>query len=365
MKKFWKKYNQWIGFNDVPFILLGAPFISVIVTMIFFGYNISEALECVWMNLLPSYFSTLIFWVGDRQITIWFRKRYQSPDQWKKRIYLQSIAILAYTALMSIPLLQAKPFFHHPETAILPHPGFLKSFVACLFATIPICAIYEAAYFISRWKLSVAEAEKLKQQNTESQLEALKNQVNPHFLFNSLNTLVSLISDEPKAAVDFVHRLSHVYRAILELKEKQVVTLNEELELLENYNYLLKSRFGENLHFEIRLDETCTTCYMVPLSLQILVENAIKHNVASAKRPLHISIFNEGFNHIVVKNNLQPKIQKQESTGTGLLNIRNRFMLTFGMPIEVIETEEYFSVVLPLIPIEEYRSQTPPKSSEL
>ncbi|MFM9984173.1 MAG: sensor histidine kinase [Flavobacteriales bacterium] len=362
MNKFWKKHNQWIGFNDVPFILLGAPFISVIVTMIFFGYNISEAIECVGMNLVPSYLSTLIFWLGDRQITIWFRKKFQAPDQWKKRIYLQSITILAYTAVMSIPLLQAKPFFHHPETAILPHPGFLKSFVACLFATIPICAIYEAAYFISRWKLSVAEAEKLKQQNTESQLEALKNQVNPHFLFNSLNTLVSLISDEPKAAVDFVHRLSHVYRAILDLKEKQVVTLNEELELLDNYNFLLKSRFGENLHFEIRLDDPCTSCYLVPLSLQILVENAIKHNVASAKRPLHIMIYNEGYNRIVVRNNLQPKQQKQESTGTGLLNIQNRFMLTFGMNIEVKETTEDFSVVLPLIPIEEY--QSPSKSKE-
>ena len=348
----------------MPFILLGAPFISVIVTMIFFGYNISEALECVGMNLLPSYLSTLIFWVGDRQITIWFRKKFQAPDQWKKRIYLQSIAILAYTALMSIPLLQAKPFFHHPETAVLPHPGFLKSFVACLFATIPICAIYEAAYFISRWKLSIAEGEKLKQQNTESQLEALKNQVNPHFLFNSLNTLVSLISDEPKAAVDFVHRLSHVYRAILDLKEKQVVTLNEELELLDNYNFLLKSRFGENLHFEIRLDDPCTSCYLVPLSLQILVENAIKHNVASAKRPLHIMIYNEGFNCIVVRNNLQPKQQKQESTGTGLLNIQNRFLLTFGMPIEIKETTEDFSVALPLIPIEDYQSPTPSKTKE-
>lgn len=354
MKTFWRKYNQWIGFNDLPFIILGAPLISVLVTMIFFGYNIPEAIECVSLNLLPSYFSTLIFWVGDRQITIWFRKKFNAPDQWKKRIYLQSAAILVYTAIMSVPLLYAKPFFHHAHAATMEHPGYLKSFVACLVATIPISAIYEAAYFINRWKMSVAETERLKQQHTESQLEALKNQVNPHFLFNSLNTLVSLISEEPKSAVDFVHRLSHVYRTILDLKEKPVVTLKEELEFLENYNYLLKSRFGDNLHFDIRLDDVCKDCYLVPLSLQMLVENAIKHNVASNKKPLHISIYNEGPYKVWVKNNLQPKQQKQDSTGTGLLNIENRFRLTFGISIEVKESSDEFSVVLPLVPIEEY-----------
>ncbi len=356
MKSFFKTYNPWIGFNDWPFIIIGTPMVSILVTMIFFGISVNEAFACTMTNILPSAISTAVFWMGDRYITIQFRKKFPAIHDIKKRLFYQSLVIFAYTALMAIPLKSTSGLFQHTFAGSDIHPGYFKSFVACLFATIPITAIYEAGFFINRWKMSIAETEKLKQQNTQSQLEALRNQINPHFLFNSLNTLASLIPEDPKSAIDFVHKLSNVYRSILDLKEKTIVTLDEELEYLDNYIYLLKTRFGENIRFEIEIHDVCKTCYLVPLSVQMLLENAIKHNVVSQRKPLTVTIRNEGTNVLIVRNNLQLKDQHNESTGTGLLNIENRYQLTFGVPITVSQTATEFIVKLPLIAIEDYES---------
>jgi two-component system, LytTR family, sensor kinase len=354
--KNFRSYNPWIGFNDWPFILIGTPIVSVLVTMIFFGIGIQDAFMCSLTNLVPAYSSTLIFWLGDRYITIFFRKKFPAIKENRKRILLQSAAILIYTAIMAMPLKMSESLFDHQYTLGIAHPGYWKSMLACLFATVPISAIYEAGYFIHKWKLSIAESEKLKQQNTQSQLEALRNQINPHFLFNSLNTLVTIIPEDHKRAVDFVHKLSNVYRSLLDLKEKTIVTLEEELEYLDNYIYLLNTRFEENIIFDIELENACKTCYMVPLSLQMLVENAIKHNIISQKKPLHIKISNENDYTLVISNNLQLKTQKSEGTGTGLSNIENRYQLTFGLPIEVKSSDDSFVVKLPLIPINDYES---------
>lgn len=340
----------------MPFILIGTPVVSIMVTMIFFGISVKEALYCTAINIIPAAICTTVFWLGDRYIILFFRKKFPAFHDVRKRLLYQSVAVLTYTAVMAIPLKGTDEFFKPSFSDTIEHPSYLKSFVACMFATVAITAIYEAAYFIHRWKLSIADAEKLKQQNTQSQLEALRNQINPHFLFNSLNTLASLIPEDPKSAIDFVHKLSHVYRSVLDLKEKTIVTLDEELVYLDNYIYLLKTRFGDNIQFEIEIQSACKTCYLVPLSLQMLLENAIKHNIVSQKRPLLVSIKNEGEQMLVVRNNLQLKEQKTEGTGTGLMNIENRYELTFGVPIEVRQTDSEFSVRLPLIAIAEYES---------
>ncbi len=353
MKKFRLTINPWIGFNDIPFIVIGTPVVAAFVTMIFFGMSVQNAFQCMWLNFWPANFSTLVFWLGDRFITIQFRKKFPDFSDIHKRLIYQSIAILAYTALMAIPLKMSGHVYDQQFTNNVPHPGFFKSFVACLFATIPISAIYEATFFLHQWKQSIAEAERLKRQHAQSQLEALKNQINPHFLFNSLNTLSSLIPEDPKTSVDFVQKLSSVYRTILDLGERPVVTLSEELEFLENYNYLIKARFGENILFDIDIREGCLSCYLAPLSIQMLVENAIKHNVVSSKKPLRIRLQATG-ESITISNNLQPKTQQTEGTGTGLQNISNRYRLIFNQQIEVEKTSEKFAVKLPLVRIEEY-----------
>jgi LytS/YehU family sensor histidine kinase len=211
-----------------------------------------------------------------------------------------------------------------------------------------VMAIYETVYFMDQLRQSVEEKEMLKRESLYAQLNALKTQVNPHFLFNNLNTLSSIIPENPKQAVDFVQQLSKVYRHILELKDEQSISLQTELDMLKAYGFLLKTRFGDNLEINIDVPEEKLQKQIVPLSLQLLMENAIKHNIVSASKPLKIDVYALNGN-IVVTNNLQVKNQLNESTGIGLENIQNRYKLLSDKQVEVKETKTEFTVSIPLI----------------
>jgi two-component system LytT family sensor kinase len=219
---------------------------------------------------------------------------------------------------------------------------------AAIFCTIMIIAIYESIYFMLELRHSVQETETLKRESLAAQLNALRTQVNPHFLFNNLNTLSSLIPENPKHAVDFVQQLSKVYRHILEVKDEKSILLKDELEVLNAYAFLLKTRFGNNLSVTITIPDEKLQQKIVPLSLQILMENAIKHNIVSAEKPLHINVFTQN-GSLVVCNNLQMKNQVNESTGIGLDNIRNRYKLLSDKTVNVTESETNFTVSIPLI----------------
>jgi LytS/YehU family sensor histidine kinase len=181
-------------------------------------------------------------------------------------------------------------------------------------------------------------------------LEGLRNQVNPHFLFNSLNTLVYLIPEDSEKAVRFVQQLSKVYRYVLESREARIIPLQDELAFLQSYIFLLKERFGENLQVKLTDLNGQTDGAIVPLTLQMLFENAIKHNVISTEKPLMIEVFAEK-GHLVVRNNLQRKNQVMDSTGVGLENIRTRYRMLTDREVEVIVSREYFTVLLPMVEI--------------
>ena len=185
----------------------------------------------------------------------------------------------------------------------------------------------------------------------EKVMEILKNQVKPHFLFNSLNTVISIIPDEPDKAIDYVQRLSKVYRYILEIKDKKLIPIYEELDCIKDYAYMLKIRFGNNLQFDIDEKSIDINQHIVPLSVQLLVENAVKHNIISNKRPLKITIHKGQNGSLLVSNNLQPKVQKMPSTGTGLVNIRERYHLLTDHQVDIIQTQNTFTVSIPLIEI--------------
>jgi LytS/YehU family sensor histidine kinase len=197
-------------------------------------------------------------------------------------------------------------------------------------------------------KDSVEEKEMLKRESLQAQLNALRTQVNPHFLFNNLNTLSSLIPENPKHAVDFVQQLSKVYRHILDVKDEKSIFLKEELDVLNAYTFLLQTRFGKNLAVNINIPDEKLEKKIVPLSLQILMENAIKHNIVSADKPLHIDVFAEN-GSLILSNNLQVKNQINESTGIGLDNIRNRYKLLGDKEVKVTEDDNSFTVSIPLI----------------
>jgi LytS/YehU family sensor histidine kinase len=224
----------------------------------------------------------------------------------------------------------------------------LNSNFACLLCTLCVVAIYESFYFKNELRKSVEEKELLKRESLNAQLSALKTQVNPHFLFNNLNTLSAVIPEDPQKAVDFVQRLAKVYRHILEVRDTSCIPLQEELDVLKAYAFLLETRFGDNLSIRIDIPPEKLQRKIVPLSLQILMENAIKHNIVSSEKPLRVAISCED-GRLVVSNNVQKKNQVNESTGIGLDNIRNRYRLLSDLPVEVSESGHHFTVSIPLI----------------
>jgi LytS/YehU family sensor histidine kinase len=226
--------------------------------------------------------------------------------------------------------------------------------------SIMLCAavlgVYETMFALSRWKSTLVETEKLRRENVQAQLDTLRSQVNPHFLFNSLNTLTSLVHDNPDLSVEFIQKLSRTYRYVLEIRDRELITLGEEMECVHAYLFLLNTRFGDNLKVNISIPGEAEKLYLAPLSLQLLIENAIKHNVVSNRKPLQIFIEVKDGDTLVVRNNLQKKEQEQAGTRSGLENIRNRYALLVKREIEVKESAEEFTVTLPLIKLEKYAS---------
>jgi len=218
--------------------------------------------------------------------------------------------------------------------------------------TLVITLIFHAFYFYQELQQSRIKEQKVIARSATAQFDALKNQLDPHFLFNSLNVLVSLIEENPEAAINFTTSLSKVYRYVLEQRGKQLVGIEEELAFARTYIGLLKMRFEDSL--EVQIPETVSNpqLQMVPLSLQLLIENAVKHNIISTGSPLKLSIYERGAT-LVVENNLQQKQVLGNSTGVGLNNIASRYALLTLDQMTIEKSNESFKVNLPLLDLEQ------------
>ena len=201
-------------------------------------------------------------------------------------------------------------------------------------------------YFIKTRDARLEKEATLNREKVEAQLEMLKSQISPHFLFNNFNTLIAIIEDNPKVAVEYVEKLSDFLRSILQYREKNVITIEEELVLLDNFIFLLKKRHGDTLFFNINL--TSKSDFIVPLTLQMLIENAVKHNITSKARPLSISIIEKDF-YIEIKNNLQRKSDLEKSTKFGLQSIKSRYFHLTNRLVIVAETTDEFIVKIPIL----------------
>ena len=344
-----RKYNCRIGFNDGLLMAIGMPLFSFIIPIVFFNCRFNRPPLLTWEKYFTTFLIILVIWLGNRYIMIYSRKKYPLFDGVRKRLVFQSVLMFVFTVTSNTIMgIFTKRIFVDEHLNLSETDVIIHSNSAALFCTILIIAIYESIYFMHELRHSVEETETLKRENLAAQLNALRTQVNPHFLFNNLNTLSSLIPENPEHAVDFVQELSKVYRHILEVKEEKSISLKDELEVLNAYTFLLKTRFDKNLQVNINIPPEKMQQKIVPLSLQILMENAIKHNIVSADKPLHIDVFTEN-GSLVVSNNLQMKKQINESTGIGLDNIRNRYKLLSDKPVKVTESETNFTVSIPLI----------------
>jgi len=220
----------------------------------------------------------------------------------------------------------------------------LPTYFACFF----MIAVYEAIYFYYQLKESIVEREQAKQEQIRSELAGLRNQVNPHFLFNSMNTLMNIVTEDQQLAVSFLKKLSKVYRYVLENRAEQIIPLSKELDFIHSYVFLQKERFKGNLEVKIDVPEKYLDQHIIPLSLQILFENSIKHNIISRRKPLCIEVFIE-HGKLIIRNNLQRKEQVMDSTKVGLENIKTRYRFFTEEQVEIKEDEKYFSVAIPLL----------------
>jgi LytS/YehU family sensor histidine kinase len=200
--------------------------------------------------------------------------------------------------------------------------------------------------FLYSWRQEAVNAERLLQEGLKSQFESLKSQVNPHFLFNSLNALTNLVHEDPDRAVKFIKQLSEVYRYVLYTRDRDLVQLEEELKFLDSYLFLQRIRFGNKLDVEIDLKGDQQ---VAPLVLQMLIENAIKHNVVSDEHPLRIRLFQQNDWVVVENNRLAKRTLPEESTGVGLANIKSRYAYFSDKPVQVETDNGKFSVKLPVI----------------
>ncbi len=327
-------------------VFVGAIFISVLFSLLLRRQIFHESFD--EMLILSFIQLELFIWLG-----FWFfqgikidQPRYVQKIILRLLLFYLSVLGIAFTLFIGIYTFHfvrnGNPFSIFFESLVTQE---LKGFGV---ATLVGFALGTLFFFYTEWNDALKRMQKLKEEKLIFQYETLKNQVNPHFLFNSLNTLSSLVSRNSKLSEQFIQKLSSVYRYILENKDKELVPLSTELEFVKDFFYLQKIRDQEKIEIKIETNGT-TEVLILPVSLQMLVENALKHNVATRKNPLRITIHFAGLDKLVVRNDLRKKPRLEEPPKMGLKNLNERCRLILNREIEVQETTEEFVVKVPVV----------------
>nr|WP_067058283.1 histidine kinase [Mucilaginibacter sp. L294] len=224
---------------------------------------------------------------------------------------------------------------------------FIVHFIGAFLASIVSYVVFYSAHTSTALQSSQLENEILEQAHLRAQLISLQQQISPHFLFNSLSTLKTIASDQPTK--NYIVQLAAVYRYVLNFNESYLTPLKDELTFIKSYLYIMNERFEDALLVDIKIPDEHLLFMIPPMSLQLLIENAIKHNTLSPEQPLHITILTDDSPALIVTNNLQLKKVAEDSTGTGLKNITERYKLLIHKPVQIINNGSYFSVNLPLL----------------
>ncbi len=302
-----------------------------------------------------------LIWEANRILIKKARLQYPEIHQTRRRITYE----LFWCTLVSLGLQVIYLWLHKqsPDWQVNFTPSeYAANFAASIFALAIVVALYEVVYFYRKWRENMAETAELRKEQVERQLEVLKSQINPHFLFNSLNTLSSLIQIDPQQADTFLEELATVYRYLLRKNNIELCLLEDELNFIKAYFHLLKTRYGDSIKLEISVPDDFLHHQIPPLTLQLLVENAVKHNIVSTNSPLTIHLYIQSYESIgwqpgkvpshsklMVENNFQQKKISVSSTKVGLNNIVTKYQLLGYDSVEIIQTDKIFRVALPLI----------------
>lgn len=348
-----KKMQDFFPFDRLLRFLVGMAIgIQVIVITYnhFSGYFVLDGFQHFLLRLLRGSLLSLIagFMIALpdlfiisylNKIAIWGIKTF-------KRILIQlAFAVSIAIVISTIITLFANWLRPYTEdfTGVLIYNALIYSVV-----NIIVMAILEAWIYFNESKHANQMAENLKEELSQIKFEVLKSQINPHFMFNSLNVLSGLINKDIVKAQQFIDEFSQIYRYVLETIEQPVATLGNELDFMRSYLFLQQIRYGENLSFTVNIPSEMLQLALPPLSLQVVLENAIKHNIVNESKPLKIEIYSEDF-LLVIKNNIQPKISSVASTGLGLKNLIKRYALICKTEPEFYVDAKHYIAKLPLI----------------
>ena len=326
---------------------------------IFFFGGVTNILWCTdcyssWETLLNERFSFVfsglmwvLLWRGNGLVSDYISTKISWLENPAKRFIYGSIGVVLYSPA-AVYFLYLMAWW----TLNIRITGVGSIMLIAIGVTFVISFFLNAAEFLRNWKQTALDAERLKKEQMATKYESLKNQVNPHFLFNSLNALTNLVYEDQDLAADFIRQLSKVYRYVLDTRSKEVVSLETEMKFVESYLFLQRIRFDDKLKVEIAT-KGYEDYMLPPLALQMLLENAIKHNTIAKLEPLTIKIWVKD-EMLVVENNLQIKnIPLEESSGMGLANIKARYEFLSDKPVLIEQTQEVFRVELPLLKISE------------
>ena len=332
---------------------LNLLYINIIVSLFIFLIDGGEkTFERYSVTFLISGMYTFFIGLGNGFLNDYLDSKFSWTDETRKR----TIAAIVGTLVMNIALVYFCNYLNfiviqgkNPEKFFNGEMNFINWFF--INFAIMISAIGHARGFMAAWKNSTKKEvveQKLIAKSANAQFESLKNQLDPHFLFNSLNVLDSLIEENPVQAQRFTNSMSKIYRYVLEQKDKELVSVEEEIDFAKTYCELLKTRFEDAVTFDFNISEEDKKGFVVPLSLQLLLENSIKHNFATSSKPLNIKIFTEKGN-LIIENNLQTRELPNTSTGVGLANIVSRYNLLTERNVFVEKSEAFFRVKLPIL----------------
>ena len=321
-------------------------------TVIFVFFTPVKTFQNYLVTMLISGLYSFTIAIGNGWVNDYLNKKYSWVEDTRKRTFfgvvgtlLVNVILVFFCNYVNFIIFQKRDsaeFF----SGAMGISNWLTINVALL-----ISAILHAKGFVEAWKSSTKQEvvqQKLIAKSANAQFESLKNQLDPHFLFNSLNVLDSLIEENPVQAQRFTNSMSKIYRYVLEQKDKELVSVEEEIDFAKTYCELLKTRFEDAVTFEFNISEEDKKGFVVPLSLQLLLENSIKHNFATSSKPLNIKIFTEKGN-LIIENNLQTRELPNTSTGVGLANIVSRYNLLTERNVFVEKSEAFFRVKLPIL----------------
>lgn len=333
---------EWIS------ALAGLPLLAVLLNYFLFGAQQWQDRQ-IWLFSFPLVCAlSFASWYLHILVMHWLRIVFPNIKQTGLRLSILAIAHISLVSLTYIFL-----FWFYDAVHFLGYQLQMAQLQNALYTGVALTMIatpmWELDYSFRQWKDSVTEKERMEQLTIQQEFETLKSQVNPHFLFNCFNTLSSLISEDKKQAEVFLNELSKVYRYLLRNNEDGLSSLQTEIRFIQSYYRLLKTRHGEAVELKIEVDRKYDQYLLPSLSLQMLVENAVKHNVLSKNKPLLIDIFTTAGNKLVVSNNLQLRTVKAPSNKIGLDNIKAKYDLIGHAGFHVLQDKKSFSVVLPLI----------------